>query len=520
MRRWLVWLAVPAAALCGPAVALAKPAAITGKLSKPGYTVIALGYNGKAVSSNARSFRLVPRDTKVTLQLRNARGKYAGQVVVGGKGSSVIVGVKAGAKLGTIKIRSGYGRAAKAKGVDKRRTAQARKGVPLGNGRNFGLVRSKKHATAGAGRDGDLDGVPDALDVDSNGNLVLNNEEAAGRSARAAQTENGFQLFSQIGAPLERSLNANGGGVTDAAIDALVQGSTSPPTFQPIGVFLDFSIVPGDQIELDCGGLSYCSKGGTGRERTPGGFDPGPSFPDCCDQDGDGFGTMTGTPGPNGQQEMQIYPLATAAQINSGDVLIERSTSNGVETDTPSTLNFVFNTTPALISWTSSGGQSGSVTYPANPNTPGTGLSPFPVGPGSDGNIAVTMTLWRPQRRAIAGAGEGSGFIDIGHLLWSSRLIQQGAQGGQVIDCPTGYSTTDPNLSAAPSSPIGGLVDQSADALANPANTLTYTLNLTACLTSKGVAWNVGDPIQMEIVARSQTGGDNSAQQVFFKRVS
>ena len=279
MRRWLLWLAVPAAALCGPAVALAKPAAITGKLSKPGYTVIALGYNGKAVSSSARSFRLVPRDTKVTLQLRNAKGKYAGPVVVGGKGSSVIVGVKAGAKLGTIKILSGYGKASKAKGVDKRRTAQARKGVPLGNGRNFGLVRSKKHATAGAGRDGDLDGVPDALDVDSNGNLVLNNEEAAGRSARAAQTENGFQLFSQIGAPLERSLNANGGGVSDAAIDALVQGSTSPPTFQPIGVFLDFSIVPGDQVELDCGGLSYCSKGGTGRERTPGRLRPGPELP-------------------------------------------------------------------------------------------------------------------------------------------------------------------------------------------------------------------------------------------------
>ena len=522
MRRGVA-CAGAAAALCllVPGGAWAKrQAPITGKLSKSGYTVIALGYNGKAVSSKARSFKIVPRDGRVTLQLRDKRGRYAGPVVVGVKGKTVIVGVKAGAKLGTIRIRSGYATAVKvsAKAIDAKRTAQARRGVPLGNGKNFGLVRSKRHAKSGIGSDADLDGVPDTLDIDSDGDLVLNNEETPARTAHAAQGEQGFRLFSQIGEPLERSLNANATGVTDAAIDNLVRGSTTGPTFQPIGMFLDFGVLPGSEVELDCGGLTYCSNGGTGRTRAPGGVDPGPAFPSCCDSDNDGFGTMTGTPGPNGQAEWQLYPLAAASQIKSGDVLIERVTSGGTETDVPSTLNFVFNTTPALTSWTSTGGQSGSVTYPVAAGAPGTSLNPFVVSAGGDGNVVVSMTFWRPQRRAIAGAGETGDFIDIGHLHWSSRLITAG-QSQQVLDCPGAYATSDPNLSpVSASDPIGGLIDGAGDAPADASHTLSFSLNITSCLAAKGVAFNSGDTVQLEIVARSQTAGDNSAQQVFFKR--
>src|SRR5689334_9720077 len=113
MRRGVACAAVAVCLLVPGAAWGKKQAPITGKLSKSGYTIIALGYNGKAVSSKSRSFKIVPRDGKVTLQLRDKKGRYAGPVVVGGKGSKVIVGVKAGAKLGTIRIRSGYATAAK-----------------------------------------------------------------------------------------------------------------------------------------------------------------------------------------------------------------------------------------------------------------------------------------------------------------------------------------------------------------------------------------------------------------------
>ena len=68
-----------------------------------------------------------------------------------------------------------------------------------------------------------------------------------------------------------------------------------------------------------------------------------------------------------------------------------------------------------------------------------------------------------------------------------------------VVDCP------------------GGLTDTADDAPANPANTLSSSLDFNACLASKGVTWNTGEAIQLEIVARSPAGGDNSAQQVFFR---
>jgi hypothetical protein len=46
-----------------------------------------------------------------------------------------VVGVKRGAKLGTIRVRNGYARVAKRvpkKYLDLRRLARARKGVPIG----------------------------------------------------------------------------------------------------------------------------------------------------------------------------------------------------------------------------------------------------------------------------------------------------------------------------------------------------------------------------------------------------
>jgi len=512
-------------ALSAPALAEAKPKPITGRLSRAGYSVIALGYNGKAVVTRARSFRIVPKDTRVTLQLRDAKGRYAGPIVVGGRRSKLLVGVKAGAKLGTIKVLAGYAKTAKpSSAADKTRAIQARTGVPLGNGGNFGLVRSKRKSRTDSnvdtdadgvpdsiesgvsGGDADLDGVPDALDIDADGDLVLNNAEARAGRATTAQVQNpgGFHVFSQLGVRLERSLNANAAQVTDAQIDGLVQGTTTAPPFQPIGMFLVFTL-PANDLELDCGGLSYCTNGGSGRIRPPGGFDPGPSFPSCCDADGDGVGTMTAFQNGPGGPEWQLYPLATASQIRSGDVFV---TSRG-ET---AALNFVFNTTPALVSWSSTGGQSGAISYPVAPGSPGTGANPLTITPGPDGSLSMTMKMWRPQRHAIAGAGEGSGFVDLGHLLWTVRLVTQQT----VTDCTAGYSTTDPNLAPNSDPQLGGFVDQQGDAAADAANTLAFTLNLSACLAAKGQSWTSGD-IQLELTARSQTGGDNSSQEVMLR---
>jgi len=85
-----------------------------------------------------------------------------------------------------------------------------------------------------------------------------------------------------------------------------------------------------------------------------------------------------------------------------------------------------------------------------------------------------------------------------------------------VIDCNAGYSTADPNLTANPDPQLGGFIDQASDSPADAAHTLAFTLNLSACLAAKGQSWTTGD-IQLELTARSQTGGDNSSQEVMLR---
>jgi len=260
-----------------PASAAAKPAPISGKLSKPGYTLIALADSGKptVVVVKKAKFKLRPPAKKVTLQLRGPDGVYAGPIVLGKKnnGKLALVGVKAGAKLGKVIVKGGKGYAKlkkklAEKWIDAKRTATAKQGVPLGNGRNAGFVRSKppRHPPPG---DRDADGVPDVLDVDINGNRIFNNIDGAtpGRGAQAAQAGSevfgaGLALFLNI----EDTVNADAGS-TSAQIAAAL----------PVHLWIGLQIAPGDSAELDCGGspdlssptgwsggLSWCTKGGTG----------------------------------------------------------------------------------------------------------------------------------------------------------------------------------------------------------------------------------------------------------------
>ena len=173
--------------------AAAAPKRISGKLSKPGYAVIAVAANGKgkvsAAARTSRRFSLRPPAKRVTLHLRNRDGGYAGPIVVGASksGSRAIVGVKAGTRLGLVRVdsRKGHGavRELAKKRVDERRWARAKKGVPIGAGK-FGLVRSSVARRRAPPGDIDADGIADPLDIDANGNLVLDRYER--RAVRGA----------------------------------------------------------------------------------------------------------------------------------------------------------------------------------------------------------------------------------------------------------------------------------------------------------------------------------------------
>jgi hypothetical protein len=179
-RLAAAWALVLALGL--PAMADARRPAIEGRLPAS-YTVVALATDGRARTiENVRgSFELVPPARTVTLHLLGSTGRYLGPVVVAGKGSRVVVQVRAGARLGTLRVLDDYARPRRkisARRLGGGRRAKARAGVPIGAG-VLGRVRSGAVGPTGSGRDRDLDGIPGRFDVDDDGDLVLDVRERA-----------------------------------------------------------------------------------------------------------------------------------------------------------------------------------------------------------------------------------------------------------------------------------------------------------------------------------------------------
>lgn len=496
----------------------AGPKRITGKLSRGGYTVIALDSSGKASSIRVRgrSFSIVPPASVVTLHLRGPTGRYAGPVVVGTKGRLAVVGVRAGAKLGTVSVRAGYARVAKKlpkRFLDTRRVARANKGIPIG-ARVFGRVRvAGVSASAQApGLDADLDGIPNALDIDDDGDLLLDNFDRSA-ALRYAQTGDAVHLNSGLVLHMQDTANIHAGPLSAAEVDSVLATWGT----------LHLRINPGESVELDCGGLPYCSPGGTGRAA----YSPGePEFPECCDSDADGFGTLTAPPGvfPG---DFFLRHGATTSEIRTGDVLIERVTTAGVESQFPATLQSVFATVPALAAYSDGQGNAATVSYPAAPpGTPGGGGlgthgNGFPVTTGVGGEVVVALTFWRPQRGPIP--PETAEWTDIGRLTYLASVgcvpELPGPQRCAEKACPQdAFTTTQTGWtpSTLPSYRGGGLSDPAPDASADPANTFTYSLNLSRCLTANGLTWVPGQQYEFNLTGTNES--DFAQQKVFFKR--
>jgi hypothetical protein len=229
---------------------------------------------------------------------------------------------------------------------------------------------------------------------------------------------------------------------------------------------------------------------------------------------------------------MFLHHGATTAAIKTGDVLIERVTTAGVETAYPATLQYVFATVPALRAYRDTAvptAHEGTVTYPVPYGSPGTigARFGFPVSAGPGGDVVLRLTLWRPQRRRIEGEAGTGDWSDIGGLTY---VVNPMVGGPMVAACPQD-SLSDPGPGLIP--PVspnvpgpngngqmgGGFFDTAADRPADPANVISFTVNVTRCLASAGGSWPVDTEVALNLRGLAANGRDSTEQVVGFRRV-
>lgn len=618
IRTALVALCAVATVLVPQALARssARPAAprgaaryVSGRVNVAGDTVVVVGYNGKTASSHSQTFRIAAPDSRVTVQLIDAGGHYAGPVVFGGSATRVITGVRVPVALGTVDVvaSQGYARLARrlaSRSLDRARWAYATHGVPIGNGRNLGLVSSRgKGGGAGAGGDLARVGIPNEFDIAVPGTHVLRAlapasiaksaptgtaPRRAARIVRASQTgptppnpppaPNGptspvgptspagttgpagpvapgngpapagpsviSPWMSRMFLPMDQTVNEDAAGVSTAEVDSTLQDTLN----------LKLLNVPTDAglLELDCHGLSFCSTGGTGQavlEGLPlnGALFNTVPFPAGSLDSATGLGEIVGPAVPsgllggdaNGGHEFSLDPHATTTQIGSGDVITELITANGTVSQIPTTIDFVFNTVPAIASYADSAGDSGAIAYP-DVSALGTNANPIQVAAGPNGDVVMTFTLYRPQRQGVAGAGEPA-FMDIGHLGYELDFASAPPPGSTLVGSPTSpqcsaasYSNPSSTLALstgggsgqpapagtlAPPLGAGEMIDSAADQPANPGATISFTVDLAQCMAAKGItSFPIGQPMQFDVSANSQSSSDHANQTFVVER--
>jgi hypothetical protein len=515
--------------LVATTVAHAADKPIKGTLSKlppSGTKILAIADDGKSTSTpvTKRSFSIVPPGKSARLYLIK-NGKITGQLVLSKcRGSSrtptscsstqVYTSFKSGKSLGTLS-KSGLAYVAKAVtlgAVVSSAKSTATKFVPVGLA-TTGLPTATISRTAlgltalGTSlTDVDRDGLVEALDVDDNGNGIIDNYD----SSTVTQPANSFRVFSNLKLEMDQSINLHATGLSSSQINTALDAA------QTLAIAVVGST--GETTELDCGGLAYCSANGTGKAPPNSGTNfpgtPGSSF----DPDGDGLGTIT--KGNTG--DFQLATHATSTTIAGGDTLIEKVTgTDGVERQVPGILNFVFTSNPAVRTITVNSDPTLTIDYTLTNNRLGSLNNCVSV--PATGAVSISLTGWRPQRPGVSTAGE-SAYVDLGSSLISidipntPSLPGTGGGAGPGLCSTTFFTENDTNLSAG----AEGLQDNKGDVDANSANTYQFTVDITGCLAAAktgAIAWNANEQLQIDLQFRSRDG-DNAAQKICLKRAA
>ena len=514
---------------------------VTGTISGAnGKTVLLLADTGRVLGSQSitaakqglsiTSSQKTSNLSGATLQLvTTSGGDYYGPVVLGWKSKSSVYtqfGTKASSKgkykVGTIVVTGastsglqGYGKVKKKLSVVKKNAVAATNYKPAGVG-TYGKTGGAAVALLGGARgfvasgpigdidlrnviaedkkfdggDADGDGLPNAFDVNDDGDALLDQADSnsptpsAGANCQAGASFNIFTNFKNTATNLAGNLNAYGAGdstATDARI-ANALTNTMSIVLQPITSVCGSNVVKSEFKGV--GTLPYAPS----------------AYVDITGKSG-GTGDYQWTVG-NGQISgsavtgLAPFTFTAPNQISGQDVLMQRvTTADGNVYEFAGTMGFVFVTHPLPLRYSTDNGTSWSnFTFSGGVASYGTAQKIALAN-----NTKLTVEFAVPQRLAFD--GEGGSYWDLGNMT---------------------YSPDAPNAFGAPGGPgkcdSEAATDATADtAVAASPRVFQLAFTLGTCFSNKGKAWGTsGQELQggVDIQVVPAGGGGNSAQKL------
>lgn len=468
-----------------------------------------------------------------TLQLMSSKGGYFGPVVLSHTGkakkgyvrfSGKLPSNATSLKLGKITLKSGYGilkSSLTAAAINTKRTVVTdNKGAPVGSGKmglaTVSTARLQAHLSAasetGGGGDADGDGIPNALDVDDNGNLNLDGTDPS--SAASTAHDNPFTTL-YLG--ISDTLNVNLGNVTQSAIDANVSSNGKFALIMYLSLPPDTaSSITGGHVICDTS-LEYCrsTADGGGTAVYSGVSESNPAILNQLwsnyNADGSGYPNFEIiTQGSNKSLVAAIQPRVGTDKFKAGDIYqVVLMNGSAVQSTKTLVLSPYFVTVPALKNYDAGSGIH-TVDY-TNGSEPGVS-SGAPVVLTASGTLAVN--LWRPQRQTVDGAETGS-YRDMGHLHYGVIVSDNSGEFG----CAGNYSALSTTLTE--STGTGGspnlwpLTDSSDDLTPDAANILSFTVDLKSCIAANGRSSGTFN-VTLTAAGESLSGGSNRAAQLLY----
>jgi len=376
-------------------------------------------------------------------------------------------------------------------------------------------------ATAGAnagsapGQELDCSGVPNALNVDVNGNGVTNLADKTPASVAASVITVGATILTAQQNAV--SYYAPGG------ITSTILGTFLNPQALPHQDPADFNLraapdqlFPSDTtgsdvtMSVDCGALTWCVNAmqlHLSQTNSP----PSPwsqATPPYA---------LTSDPLLKDTFDVSVAPpIGTniPAEITPGQVITLNGTqSGGATAQTKMEVGPYFASTPYIEGATLGGPSSGGPGYLVSDSI-GSALSASSSG-------TVTLKIARPERLPLPGETTSSGVMDMSGLNYTVG-ISNPSPPGPTADCPaSAYSNPSGATIASQATIKGGatLVDNTSQDF-NPAEAsnpgpIQLTVNLSACeaaganeLSGGGFVWTPGKHYQVEVTAKGAIGND------------